>query len=806
MSLMQNCNLTLLSLVLFYLLISDKIFAREEQSFNFAIGDEIQIMSDKQYRKASGDYFEAIGSVIINHAKNAIYGEKASISFETGDVSVVSNVRYVGEDMTMHGSSLFYNIKNKYLEVNNARIVSNNYTLLGKKIIRPAPGIIIANGAEYTTCRDCPESWSIYGENVYITSGEYVRIKNGYFKIDGVVTMYFPYLIFPIKKGRESGFLFPKLSFALDDGASFKQPYFLVIGPYNDLTFTPGVLGKRGWVSELEYRQNVGPLKWFQVDGLYQLDRVYDLNNLASDDISNHHEHRYVGQFEHHYSFGRRLNHHLSFFEASDLDTIRDYKSFANNKVRGSEIGGEVFFDYRFDMFNLEVEGGVNRNLIFEFPKERDDKYVQVLPKISLSMLPTTLLDLDLLLFPKVSVGFNSDYTLFRQGAPDRNLGIIRNADRVNVAPYVDFNFGYVGPIGVSSNVKYDGQFYRFPKDDNHSFSKHGIVYETEFKLDMEKIFGIAYRDEVDISKAKMIEEFKDEVEKSEVQDRVSDDVYSLTIGKLPPPGDDYFDRKVVLQKDAYRHAQSFKLKHYLTTDQVTSGYNPFEEQIRAGTNVFDYVDAIRVNEYKLDDLSSRQQLPTANTVEMQWNNAMIKKIANRMDPTIDGNELRDSFSYQQIAYLNISQGYQLDKSEYELDQRLTRLFAEAGGVFGSVNLSGKDYYFYDNGGHVLTLTSAYGGHFFTQSGEFVYNSFYKDISRNIKLNTTVRPNDIWSFTATQEYDIDRSEFVKYTNSVGYSPLSNCWKIDVGHSKAEDGENEFSFNFMINYNEKGFTQ
>jgi LPS-assembly protein len=174
------------------------------------------------------------------------------------------------------------------------------------------------------------------------------------------------------------------------------------------------------------------------------------------------------------------------------------------------------------------------------------------------------------------------------------------------------------------------------------------------------------------------------------------------------------------------------------------------------------------------------------------------------MDPTIDGKSLRDSFSYSRIAYFNLSQGYELGREEYELSKRLTRLFVESGGRVGKGTVSVSDYYFYDNGGHVLTLGATYASSMITVGGDFTYNSFYKDINRNFKLTTTFKPNDIWTFTAAQEYDVDRRTFVKYTNGIGYSPLNNCWKVELRHSKAEDGDGKISFNFMINYNEKGF--
>lgn len=106
--------------------------ARED--FEFSLGDKVRVLSDKAFRKTKENKFEAVGNVIITHAENAIYGEKASMSFNTGETQVIGNVRYVGPNITLHGTELNYNFKDKKMSVRNARILSDNYVVLGKEL------------------------------------------------------------------------------------------------------------------------------------------------------------------------------------------------------------------------------------------------------------------------------------------------------------------------------------------------------------------------------------------------------------------------------------------------------------------------------------------------------------------------------------------------------------------------------------------------------------------------------------------------------------------------------------------------
>ena len=241
-------------LILSFLLFSEIAFSRE--TFEFNLGQKINILSDKAFRKSRENEFEAVGNVVITHLKNSIYGEKATINFTTGETEVMGNVRYISPEMTLYGTKLRYNFLTKEIDIDNARILSDNYIVTGKKIIQTSSEIIYAEEAEYTTCKDCPESWSIFGKKITIELGQYVRIQNAFIKVKGVTALYFPYLIFPIKQKRESGLLFPTLGFSSKDGVQYRQPFFYVIDDYKDLTLTPSTFGVRGLGGEFQYRQN----------------------------------------------------------------------------------------------------------------------------------------------------------------------------------------------------------------------------------------------------------------------------------------------------------------------------------------------------------------------------------------------------------------------------------------------------------------------------------------------------------------------------------------------------------------------
>ncbi|MDO9183454.1 MAG: hypothetical protein Q7U04_13650, partial [Bacteriovorax sp.] len=349
------------------------MLARE--TFEFNLGQKINILSDKAFRKSSENEFEAVGNVVITHLKNSIYGEKAKINFTTGDAEIIGNVRYIAPEMTLYGTKLKYNFITRQIDLDNARVLSENFVVTGKKILQNSPEVIYAEEAEYTTCRDCPESWSVFGKNVTIELGNYVKIKHAYVKINGVVAMYFPYIVFPIKQKRESGLLFPLIGYSAKEGFRYQQPFFWAISDNKDMTLTPSTFGNRGLGGEFQYRQNFKEKTWVEINSLQLNDSVYRpfKNNL---DKSGEHFYRHFSDFEFHSIQNHNFNNHFYYTNSSDLDSVRDLDFFTKKKTSGTEIGGGGFLEGRSSLFSLTGEGYFNKNMLIADPREFDNRYV----------------------------------------------------------------------------------------------------------------------------------------------------------------------------------------------------------------------------------------------------------------------------------------------------------------------------------------------------------------------------------------------------------------------------------------------
>ena len=231
------------------------IFLNAYAEIDFSLGEKVRVLSDKGYRYTSENKFIAEGNVIIVSDENTLYGNKAKIYLDQQRFTIEDDVKLVNPDFSLLGEYFQFSSINKKLELMRAVIVTDNYKVVGEEVSRVGKGDIFLKNASYTTCKDCPNSWSFLGENIFITPGEYVRIKGAYFVVNGVNVLYLPYFFFPIKKERESGFLFPQMSVNLNDGTFLQVPYFQTVGESSDFTISPTLWGVWGIGGEFQFRR-----------------------------------------------------------------------------------------------------------------------------------------------------------------------------------------------------------------------------------------------------------------------------------------------------------------------------------------------------------------------------------------------------------------------------------------------------------------------------------------------------------------------------------------------------------------------
>jgi LPS-assembly protein len=770
-------------------------------------GDKVSIYSEKAYRTNQGTYFEAVGNVVIKSGPDTLYGEKASFDIKKGLVSIEGNVRFISKDVTIYGSHIEFFSATGMLNMKNARIITNEFTIVAKELVRKAETLYDAIEAEFTTCRDCVESWTVSGKKLEIELNQYVHIQHAMIKAKGINVVYVPYIVLPIKNSRESGLLFPGISSRFDEGLAIQQPFYWAIDDSKDLTFTPSFWGIRGYGADMEYRQVFAQDMWVNYNHRLVNDKIY-LPGKTSLNRSDTSYFRNFVNLESHLQWNNNITQHLYVNGTKDLDFVRDYPLYTDPLIQESDLGVTGFIEKRGEWFNLGLDGQYRRNMLVANSEEFDDNYVQVLPSVYLTTTPYTVFQSDRVMLQNISLGIDGDFTVFRQMKEDEST-YLRNVRRVDARPYLNWQFFTLGPLSMQSRAVFDYQEYSFFDDDQENFQKYAANITTEFAFSMDKVFGLAYEENIPVNKLPK----KNDEEKTGLDDKNSKQKTSKsnkgfaaqqTIGKLPDFESSLTEDTVRVVRNSYRHSQEFKFIHHFITAAGTNGNERFKNQIQTSEGWFDYRDGIQKDIANIGSNATRTIIPRSNSIEFQWNNLLIKKSAKNFNYFEDDRFLRDNFNYNRIGYFNISQGIVLDQDDAEsLSDRLTRLFINTGYNATKWNINFSDYFFHDSGDHILNVGFQRRLNLFNFISAYSLNTFDAADIETVKVGMQLRPIDTFGISYLKEQDLAASENIRTIYQMDFMPNNNCWIFNINLTDSVV-QKRYSMNFVFNFGNDDF--
>ena len=775
--------------------LSNPTIVKAANKLQLKISDSISIYSEKAYRRDGGSYFEAVGNVVISSGKDTLYGEKASFNTSSGLLEIEGSVRYIGQEITIYGSKITYNLISGVLQMVNARMITPEFSMVTSYLERNKDTKYYATDAEFTTCKDCVESWQISGKKIEVEMGQYVKIKHALVKVKGVDVFYLPYIALPIKNKRESGVLFPNI-YSNSDGIIYEQPFYWAINNSKDMTITPTFLSSRGYGVELQYRQSFGNKRWFEINHKSVMDSLY-YPNSPQEDLNDDAYFRHFYEIENHQQWSNSTTQHLRMLGTKDLDFQRNFSYYTEELSTGTDLGVEFFIDHRFNKFNIGLETEFKRNLLVSDTTEFDTDYVQTFPSVNFAMLPIMLWQWKGDYFFKLAMGVDGNITTFRQDKVNES-GKIRNVHRLDGSPYLDLNLLNLGPISLKTKYQIDYQEYRFFTEDQKMFSKHASLVSTELRFMFNRIFGLAYREEYDST------EISDK-DFSKITDKVNLKKTNVLgghiIGKLGKVEDSIIQEKIIVSKNSYRHSQEYKFILHQLVHTNESGNESFENQIAEEDGWFDYRDSIVKDLLTVNSTETRQALPLKNTLEFQWNNVLVRKTIKQSNYLIDNKYLKDNYSYSKIGYLNISQGLLLDNERMTFEEKLTRLHLETSYSATTWNISLSDYYIHQSKDHILTISGQKRLQRLSLLSQYNLNSFTS--LKTLKTGFQFRPIDILGFSSLREYDLDADENISSIYQVDFMPNNNCWIININYTDSFI-EHRYAINFEFNFGSDEF--
>jgi LPS-assembly protein len=263
----------------------------------------------------------------------------------TGVMDAQVKARLIRDGNVITGTSIIYNSEDGTASIDQPNFwVENGGSGVGSWADIFNRDQMSLTDVTYSGC-PCPQpSWYIETEKLDLdyAANEGVA-KNGVLYFKDVPILASPYLTFPIKKERKSGFLLPTFGNTSNTGFDYTQPYYFNIAPNYDATLQARAMSKRGVQLGGEFRY-IGQGYSGSMAGTY-----------LSNDLQTGQD-RWLYSAQHNQSFGRGFYGAYNLNGVSDSKYFDDFASLGINQAVISALPRQVGGGWASQYVNTSVQ------------------------------------------------------------------------------------------------------------------------------------------------------------------------------------------------------------------------------------------------------------------------------------------------------------------------------------------------------------------------------------------------------------------------------------------------------------------
>lgn len=476
------------------------------------LADPLHFFADKQVWDRKANRVDLIGHAVVSQEGETVMADRILLDQKNRTLDATGACTYVTADTVVQGDEIQLNIDTRTGSITRGRVSSDSFTLSGERINKLSGNRYQTHWGEYTTCRDCPQSWSLVAQDVDLEFEGYVVLKNVVTKIKDAPAMWLPILALPVKTKRQSGFLAPtSLSFSALNGVTAVIPFYWATSKSTDMTFAAGGYSSKG--------------ERFTWEGRYRLTsssdgqaNVYYLRDVTFPD------------FPYRWAVDVRQTQKLPWglVEKLRVQEIGDnlYPYFVGDVGSVSEptLGTVLSLSYSSNLVSGYVTGKRIRSLVNTNPdpvKQRmefDPRTVQVLPGAEINISdffpfggPLGLaLNLGATNFTRPLNAFDYDDSSIPFGTQPSGVGPafrpgtdpIRKAIRFSANPTAYLPIRPLGLFSLVPSVELRSLYYTFPQTQPYvqDLARSYLLFRTDFSAQAERIYEF---DDPEIPRAK---------------------------------------------------------------------------------------------------------------------------------------------------------------------------------------------------------------------------------------------------------------------------------------------------------------
>jgi LPS-assembly protein len=219
-------------------------------------GGEVTVVADRIEQLGPENLLIATGNVEIVRGAARLTADRVEINRDTGDAVAEGRVVFYDGANQLTGARLEYNLRTGTGVVHDAYARAEPYyRLRGERMERVAESVYQVREGMFTTCEDDPPTWSFRFDRATADLEDFVWGTGASFWVKRLPLLpFFPLFAAPIRRERQTGFLFPRVGSSSSRGFHAEQPFFWAISESQDLTVAPIVFTERGVGGRIEYR------------------------------------------------------------------------------------------------------------------------------------------------------------------------------------------------------------------------------------------------------------------------------------------------------------------------------------------------------------------------------------------------------------------------------------------------------------------------------------------------------------------------------------------------------------------------
>ena len=235
---------------------SDPFASRFKEKSKFEIklkpvkpGGPVKIAANQENCHEDLNVCVAEGDVVVEYQDVKIRADKLTFDRRTNRAQAEGHVVIDQGPTRMAGKSATFDLDAKTGTLDEAEAdLEPTFHVIAKSISKVGEDTYEIEDGIFTACSVPNPAWSFAMKKARITLDDYARMKDVSFRAGPVPLLFSPYLLWPTKEGRVSGFLVPGLGFNSTRGAFLGLTYYWVTGRSTDLTseldlYSKGVVG-----------------------------------------------------------------------------------------------------------------------------------------------------------------------------------------------------------------------------------------------------------------------------------------------------------------------------------------------------------------------------------------------------------------------------------------------------------------------------------------------------------------------------------------------------------------------------------